>query len=993
MNEMQLPLIQSLWVTQLVQVTLLAACVWVLVKLFGRRRPHLGHALWLLVLVKCLIPPVMTSPTALFPEINVSEVPYVSRLVRVQIQEELPLPIPIALNEEIGTASTKPIPDDEPVEINRISEMSRGYRIDEEEFREFVEEEESESILQEASHSRIEEASITATTAAVNYQTSSRQATLEPWWTGWLMICGGFLAVTLLRVAFTLRRVKRQSIETPGELAEIVERLSQQFRVRRRVRICVTAAKVGPAVVGWLRPLLILPEVVIANRTTQELEPIIAHELLHIKRGDLGVGWLQILAQSLWWFHPLVWLVNQSLRREAERCCDEAVLAELDCPPAVYARCLLSVLEQKRILTPMPACPGVKPVELTKQRMERIMQLGQGCRSRTPWWCWLIVIGLGLIVLPGRGESEEVADQNPEISQASESEVLFGQGGKSDAGVTGSIVLDNKGDLRPTSVDPEVWDILEKWEQASRHCKSLSGDLRVFFYSMDMELEQRVNGGVYYVSPDKFRIDWERIEIPAGEKSHKLSAQGKPFTLKSAPSTIKIRNGNVIACGRDDDEKEYWQMSLPETISAGTFAEMMTSLRGLGLMGELICGLSVQEVVEKYHLTLLPQTNEGVIWLEILPKRATEKEQVQSSQYILDRKTLLPRAIKIIDSEGKNECVQKFDNLTVNGEVDEELFDIEKTFKDYKRIPLAEEDRAKLTKSSDQDAGVVGSLQFDDLSPTTTDEVKSHRSNAIGSEKADNQLPDPELWKILVQWEEASRSSRWSEFDFKRFIYDSVFQIEKRSKGKLYLAHPVQWRIDIVPLLVNSETTSQKLTSEGKPYSLESDTSEIWIRNGQKLAQAIEQKEKYYQVHTIPGQGERNSFIDWSVFTRLGVLGPVGEFWFGLSAADAVERFQFTLLPQTDKKRVWLKIVPKQKSDKRNWQQSEVILERNTLRPLAVKILNPAGTTETVYSFSDFKIYGNADEELFDIPQVLKDYQFVEPEKVDEPVRECFNNR
>ena len=131
------------------------------------------------------------------------------------------------------------------------------------------------------------------------------------------------------------------------------------------------------------------------------LDPILAHELLHIRRGDLRTGTLQAIVQSLWWFHPAVWLSNRWLSREAERCCDEQVIAELGCTPAQYARSLLSVIECKHQLQPIPVFPGMKPVEITTQRMERIMSLKNGLKKRTPLWCWLTVVGLAFVVLPG----------------------------------------------------------------------------------------------------------------------------------------------------------------------------------------------------------------------------------------------------------------------------------------------------------------------------------------------------------------------------------------------------------------------------------------------------------------------------------------------------------------------------------------------------------------------------------------------------------------
>jgi hypothetical protein len=138
------------------------------------------------------------------------------------------------------------------------------------------------------------------------------------------------------------------------------------------------------------------------------LDPILAHELLHIRRGDLRTGLLQAIVQSLWWFHPAVWFCNRWLSREAERCCDEQVIAELGCSPAQYARSLLSVIESKHQLQPIPVFPGMKPVEITSQRMERIMSLKTGLKKQTPLWCWLAVAGWRLLCCPGRSQKQRV---------------------------------------------------------------------------------------------------------------------------------------------------------------------------------------------------------------------------------------------------------------------------------------------------------------------------------------------------------------------------------------------------------------------------------------------------------------------------------------------------------------------------------------------------------------------------------------------------------
>ena len=95
-------------------------------------------------------------------------------------------------------------------------------------------------------------------------------------------------------------------------------------------------------------------------------------------------------------------LADQSLDHfaKSERCCDEEVIARLGCTPSDYARADRS-LERKQFFKAVPVFPGIRPVDVTSNRLERIMKLGQGCRKRSPWWCWAIVIVGCAITLPG----------------------------------------------------------------------------------------------------------------------------------------------------------------------------------------------------------------------------------------------------------------------------------------------------------------------------------------------------------------------------------------------------------------------------------------------------------------------------------------------------------------------------------------------------------------------------------------------------------------
>ncbi|MEQ9065630.1 MAG: M56 family metallopeptidase, partial [Gimesia chilikensis] len=170
--------------------------------------------------------------------------------------------------------------------------------------------------------------------------------------------------------------------------------------------------RIGPAVVGLWRPTILLPAAIAEARSPAELEPILAHELIHIRRGDLWIGLLQLLAAIVWWFHPLVWLTGRRLKFEMEQCCDEEVLAELNCDPRLYAAGLLEILELKQTLRTVPVVPGVRPLEITSKRMERIMRLGQGSQKRTPWWCWVVFVAVAAVVLPGAAFVADAAGES-----------------------------------------------------------------------------------------------------------------------------------------------------------------------------------------------------------------------------------------------------------------------------------------------------------------------------------------------------------------------------------------------------------------------------------------------------------------------------------------------------------------------------------------------------------------------------------------------------
>ena len=352
MNVQDLSRVSLAW-AQLWQVTLLVIVVAILVRLVARNRPHLAYALWLVVLVKCVTPPLFASPSGLFCWLQPA------RQVAVAECDAVQAPAPVAMPDEELVIPLYPV--------------------------EFSE-----------------------TPTATELPAAERSRPLLTWADAaacslliWVLGTGVSLAVSVWRWRACLRRAGTVQRGEYAEFEGSVGQLAGRLGLRRAVRVLVTRSPFGPAVTGLLRPTLLMPEGLLVEKTPEELEPLLAHELIHIRRGDLWVGLLQTIVLSLWWFHPLIrWAVRQSMA-EAERCCDEAVLAELQCRPRQYAQSLLSVLQYKIEWAPAAAFPGAGRIGGTSKRLERIMRLGQGCRRRSPWWCWAVMVATAALVLPG----------------------------------------------------------------------------------------------------------------------------------------------------------------------------------------------------------------------------------------------------------------------------------------------------------------------------------------------------------------------------------------------------------------------------------------------------------------------------------------------------------------------------------------------------------------------------------------------------------------
>ncbi len=155
----------------------------------------------------------------------------------------------------------------------------------------------------------------------------------------WLAGSLGFYARFLGGWAVAMRLRSIQVRPAPSEWQLHLDRIRTRLRISRPVCLVVSGAVQVPTVVGYLRPLVLVPVGALTGLSPDLLESLLIHELAHIRRNDYLVGILQSLVEAALFYHPAVWWVSGHLREERELCCDDVAAAACG-DPVTYARAL-----------------------------------------------------------------------------------------------------------------------------------------------------------------------------------------------------------------------------------------------------------------------------------------------------------------------------------------------------------------------------------------------------------------------------------------------------------------------------------------------------------------------------------------------------------------------------------------------------------------------------------------------------------------------------
>ncbi len=208
-----------------------------------------------------------------------------------------------------------------------------------------------------------------------------------------------------------------------------------------------------------------------------------------------------------------------------------------------------------------------------------------------------------------------------------------------------------------------------------------------------------------------------------------------------------------------------------------------------------------------------------------------------------------------------------------------------------------------------------------------------------------------ELERVLNDWETKTARITKLRGRHQRFEYDSVFQVEKRAVGSFWYQSPDKGRIDFnvkgQPNIPNPPVNPGKLGPDGQPYRVEAEAPAIWNCDGVNILQ-VNIPDKTYDQIEIPVRQRGENILD----------GPL-PFLFGVKAEKLKARYILELGDKHDPQgkatsRAQYHIIakPLNANDARNWSRAEVLLNAKYCIPKAIRLIDPAGTKETVYTFA-----------------------------------------
>ena len=247
-----------------------------------------------------------------------------------------------------------------------------------------------------------------------------------------LLVSGWFLGMLLMSFrwahgAVMIRRLKKTGLPVfDPKIEYLFDALLHQMSISKSVSLFASMHVDRPMLIGWVKPVVLLPLSLITQLSHAHVEAILAHELAHVRRHDYFVLMLQTVCETLLFYHPAMWWVSRQMRTEREFCCDR-LATEVIGDDFVYASALTKIAYRfpANASQALSASDGklVERIRRIAARNER-QPLKPGRRRSSGWGAVLAISGCAIVLAAClNGSQTNPGDTPEELYQAAIEEV------------------------------------------------------------------------------------------------------------------------------------------------------------------------------------------------------------------------------------------------------------------------------------------------------------------------------------------------------------------------------------------------------------------------------------------------------------------------------------------------------------------------------------------------------------------------------------------
>lgn len=229
-------------------------------------------------------------------------------------------------------------------------------------------------------YNHLPENSVIYKPATINVITPSDNTALEIRLLPYLWLAGAIL-VTVIFVASHFKFIKSivKSTKPCKHSKNILKHAADTAGLKKNLETVICENNVSPMIIGFIKPKLIIPEILFENFSAEQAEQVLIHELIHYKRKHRYINLVLTAINCIHWFNPIVWYTTSQIKKEPENVCDEIAVKLIGKDSKyIYSKTLIDLSELLgKTYSPLTVSPMASSKKTLKSRIKNIYNISK----------------------------------------------------------------------------------------------------------------------------------------------------------------------------------------------------------------------------------------------------------------------------------------------------------------------------------------------------------------------------------------------------------------------------------------------------------------------------------------------------------------------------------------------------------------------------------------------------------------------------------------